>query len=993
MTNFKTQTQIPQVGRNRYPQSHTGQPVCPKDSGGDKDSLNKERCHTNLYVATYNARSTASEGRMEELTYELNKIKWDVLGISETRKRGEGSIKLASGHTLFYKGKEDSSHGGVGIIVHRRLTPHIRHMKATSDRVIYITIKINKLVSVKIIQAYAPTNSYEDEEVQKFYEDVSKSINENKTYHVLVIGDFNCKVGKQTGRDETYIGRHGLGIRNTRGQMMVNFLEQEQLYNASTFFAKKDNRKWTWVSPDGKTKNQIDYILSKHKYIVQDVNVLNRFNTGSDHRLVRAAIKIDHKLERYKKMKKNTIHHIDYKQLKLNSQEYQMSMKNKFEAFQVEDKDIDVINDNIVNIIKDSAKKYIKPKSTKNDKLSQETKQMLEKRRLLIIEDKRNTVEYAEVNKTARKMAKSDILKYKTQLAQNILEQHKGMKIFRRQTGDRKEIVKLTNKNGDLVTDKSQILKVVEEFYEDLYKSKAENDTEDKERKRVVINVNSEEIPSISREEIERALKETKHGKAAGDDDIVVEMLKDGGEVIIEKLIKLFNLCLEKEDIPGAWANAIVVLIYKKGDKESLENYRPISLLSQMYKLFARIITNRLTKKLDFYQPKEQAGFRKDYSTVEHLQTMKTVIEKVTEYNIPLWVAFIDYKKAFDTVEIWAVLQALKNARIDSRYNKLIEQIYKKATLQIRLHENTEKISIKRGVRQGDNMSPKLFTLVLEDAYKRIEWGNRGISILGERLTHLRFADDVVLFAETKDQLISMLEDVHKASVRVGLELNFQKTKYMTNERDEQEEQDIEMGENQVQRVESYIYLGQTLTIGKGNQQIEIDRRIRQGWAAYGKLKDIFEMNIPLQLKRQLYNQCILPVVTYGAETWVLTKEIINKLRVHQRAIERKILGVTLRDHKTNTWIRARTGVEDVITRVASLKWNWAGHVARGTEKWSGKVIRWRPWTEKRNVGRPQMRWSDDIKRTAGLNWYREAQNREHWKSMREAYIQRVENG
>ena len=101
-----------------------------------------------------------------------------------------------------------------------------------------------------------------------------------------------------------------------------------------------------------------------------------------------------------------------------------------------------------------------------------------------------------------------------------------------------------------------------------------------------------------------------------------------------------------------------------------LENYRPISLLSHLYKLFAKIITARLEKKLDFYQPPEQAGFRAKFGTNDHLQSIKTVIEK--KHRIPLVLAFVDFQKAFDTVEPKVVLSALQECRVDYRYTKLI---------------------------------------------------------------------------------------------------------------------------------------------------------------------------------------------------------------------------------------------------------------------------------------------------------------------------------
>lgn len=95
-----------------------------------------------------------------------------------------------------------------------------------------------------------------------------------------------------------YIGEYGYGERNERGEKLLNFLEEHKLFMMNSFFKKNINRKWTWQSPDGKTKNEIDYIMTNNKSIMKDVNVLNSFDVGSDHRMVRSIICINKKLER-----------------------------------------------------------------------------------------------------------------------------------------------------------------------------------------------------------------------------------------------------------------------------------------------------------------------------------------------------------------------------------------------------------------------------------------------------------------------------------------------------------------------------------------------------------------------------------------------------------------------------------------------------------------------------------------------------------------------
>lgn len=333
----------------------------------------------------------------------------------------------------------------------------------------------------------------------------------------------------------------------------------------------------------------------------------------------------------------------------------------------------------------------------------------------------------------------------------------------------------------------------------------------------------------------------------------------------------------------------------------------------------------------------------------------------------------------------WSILDSLDECRVDSRYSNTIRYVYKNATSCIKLHKSTAKFKIGRGVRQGDTISPKLFISVLESVFKKIDWSEMGIKINGEYLSHLRFADDIILIAANLDQAQVMLEQLNEESNKVGLKMNLSKTKYMTNINDDR---DIKIGDTVIERVDSYVYLGHKLQLGLGNQTAEINRRIGLAWAAFGKLRLIFKSKMNNSLKRKVFDTCVLPVLTYGAETLTLTKASKNKLRVAQRAMERSMLGITLRDRMTNQWIRQQTRVVDVMKRIATLKWSWAGHIARRTdERWTKKIMNWRPPIT-RPVGRPPERWRNGIKRIAGTNWQQVAMDRSKWKEIGEAYIQ-----
>ncbi|XP_047543296.1 uncharacterized protein LOC125075632 [Vanessa atalanta] len=307
------------------------------------------------------------------------------------------------------------------------------------------------------------------------------------------------------------------------------------------------------------------------------------------------------------------------------------------------------------------------------------------------------------------------------------------------------------------------------------------------------------------------------------------------------------------------------------------------------------------------------------------------------EYNQPLCMVFVDYEKAFDSIETWAVLDSLQRCHIDWRYIEVLRCLYNAATMTVHIQDcKTKAIQLRRGVRQGDVISPKLFTNALEDVFKTLDWTGCGVNVNGECISHLRFADDIVIIAESLEQLTEMLRSLSDSSRRVGLGMNLDKTKVMFNRH--VVPGPIYVEGKPLEVVSEYTYLGQVIQVGRNNFEKEADRRIRLGWAAFGNLRQVLTSSIPQSLKTK-------------------------------RAMERAMLGVSLKDKIRNEIIRKRTGVTDIACKISRLKWQWAGHVCRRTDgRWSRRVLEWRPRIGKRSVGRPPARWTDDLMKVAGTD-------------------------
>ncbi|KAI8494200.1 hypothetical protein Bbelb_279600 [Branchiostoma belcheri] len=772
-------------------------------------------------------RSSANGYSSFSTTYNTTNFNFDIIGLCEARRKGEGCLVLArSKHHLYFKGG-DTHHRGVGFLVNKNIAGNVTAFKGISDRVAKLSIKINSRYSLDIIQAYLPTSNSTDEEVEAVYEDIDNLINNSRAHYKIIMGDFNAKVGMGDSSSSS-TGPFGYGTRNSRGDTLVNFAERHKMRIMNTHFKKPPNRRWTWISPGGAYKNEIDYILTNKPQNFTDVSVINKFNTGSDHRMVRGSMTINTKLERAKLTKPRKPDEI---KLKANTAQFQLQLSNRFEALTTSE-DIDIECSNITSIIMETALKTGgQKKCNRPNKLSEETKQLRGKRRQMK-RDGTNAQnrEYTEICKTIRKKMAEEITAYNEKKQQEALKASRCLKsVKRRQVLGRSKMTTLKEEDGTVIHDLDRMVKRCEEFYTNLYSTRQNTDraSTSTPRNNRTGEQNTERLPPILPSDVRAAIERLKLNKAPGDDNITAGILKCGGEPLVTKFTQIFNKCLSEGKVPSAWKNASIVLIHKKGDTNDIKNYRPISLLSVIYKIFSQILLWRMMKTLDQHLTREQAGFRPKFSTVDHLQVVAQLQEKANEYNIPLCFAFVNYEKAFDSFEFEPMFAALEHQGVDSEIITLLKDLYDGATSTLRLHKESEKIKLERGARQGDNISAKLFTACLQDAVvNKINWDKRGINIDGEYLSHLLFADDIILVATSPQELEEMLQDIHNASKPVGLNMHLGKTKLMFNKH--ADKAPVLVNGVEIEVVDSYIYLGKKIT-HDGSILPEIKRRITLG--------------------------------------------------------------------------------------------------------------------------------------------------------------------
>lgn len=215
--------------------------------------------------------------------------------------------------------------------------------------------------------------------------------------------------------------------------------------------------------------------------------------------------------------------------------------------------------------------------------------------------------------------------------------------------------------------------------------------------------------------------------------------------------------------------------------------------------------------------------------------------------------------------------------------------------------------------------------------------------------------------------------------------MNETKTKLMTNSL----HLPIKANGNIIEYVTDYIYLGKQISFKTTSNEDEIQRRANITWKKYWSLKEIVKGDYSINLKKMVFDTCLLPCLLYGCQTWAYTNRAKQIIRTTQRAMERSMLKIRKIHKIKHETIRSKTKITDALAQALKLKWQWAGHISRYTDRrWTIQVTGWKGPQGKRKVGRPNKRWADDISKKAGKDWLNRGKDRELWKKMEEAFTQ-----
>ena len=273
-----------------------------------------------------------------------------------------------------------------------------------------------------------------------------------------------------------------------------------------------------------------------------------------------------------------------------------------------------------------------------------------------------------------------------------------------------------------------------------------------------------------------------KNGKAAGPDDIPAEAIKADPETATNMLHTLFTKIWEREEIPAEWKEGIIIKLPKKGDLRECSNYRGIMLLSVPGKVLNRILLERMKEAVDPKLRDQQAGFRQNRSCADQIASLRIIVEQSLEWNSPLYVNFIDYEKAFDSVDRETLWKLMRHYGIPEKFVSLIHDTYEGMTCKVaHASQLSGSFEVRTGVRQGCLLSPFLFLLVIDWIMKTTTTGtNNGIQwTLWTQLDDLDFADDLALLSHNRNQMQDKTTRLAATSMSTGLKIHRGKTELL----------------------------------------------------------------------------------------------------------------------------------------------------------------------------------------------------------------------
>nr|VZI48544.1 unnamed protein product [Spirometra erinaceieuropaei] len=743
-----------------------------------------------------NPRSNRPERRTALVARELARYKVDIAALSETRFSEQGQLEeVGAGYTFFWSGRPRAERRGAGVAfaIRNDIVGRLPCLpQGINDRLMSLRLPLWGGKFATIISAYAPTMTNPDAVRDKFYEDLHTLLaTVSKADKLIVLGDFNARVGTDHTAWKGVLGPHGLRGSNDNGLLLLRTCAEHRLMLTNTFFCLPEREKATWRHPRSRQWHLLDYVLVRRRdqREVLVTKAIAGADGWTDHRLVISKMRIRLQPRRRPQGKRPPgklnvallslpAHHLHFSN-ELAQRLDNLPIAAADDAAAAENASVENRWCQLRDTVQSTALAVLGRAPRQHQDWFDDNEAAI---RNLLTEKNRLHKAYVDHPTDATKAA---FYRSRRQLQQRLREMQDAWTARKAEEiqgyADRNEWKKffsaikavygpptkgtaplLSADSNTLLNEKTQILqRWAEHFRGVLKRPSVISDAAIERLPQVETNVHLDLPPSL--QETIRAVQQLSSGKVPGSDAIPAEVYKHGGPQLMDHLTALFQEMWRQGEVPQDFKDATIVHLYKrKGNRQVCDNHRGISLLNITGKIFARILLNRLNNHLEQgLLPESQCGFRRHRGTTDLIFAARQLHEKCQEMRTHLYSTFVDLTKAFDAVNQKDCGRSCRNLAVQSNSLR-------------RLMFYAMLIDAYRDERPGIRIAYRTDGHLLNQ--RRMHFKSR---VSTTTVHELLFADDCALNTTSEEEMQRSMYLFSAACENFGLVINTQKTVVM----------------------------------------------------------------------------------------------------------------------------------------------------------------------------------------------------------------------
>jgi len=888
---------------------------------------------------------------------------------------------------------------------------------------------------------YAPTAKATPSVKAKFTDDLQRTLDTLPAEDIVVVlGDFNARVGKRSAEDDVWQevrGLHGIGTCNEAGEQLLELCAVNNLTIMNTWFKKKPIHLGTWVHPATKQTHMIDFVMMRkdQRQLCTDVRVYRSACCWTDHYLVKGKLMLS-----FARKQRNSVTSVPFAVHLLRSQgvrdRYQQSLEQHLlqhpcNTEESAEEQWRALKDSIVTSADESFGRARKKQPDWFIDATDVLAPLMDnkaraRQRYLQLQSSSAKSEFRLCQRLVKRAVDEAKEAWISRVIRDAEHNRDGKLrwdcIKKLQTafhGRRPaRSIRLRKPDGNLTMGPEELKQVWYEHFSRVLNvtSQCSQDLIDSMPSWEIMDC-LDDPPTF--DELVAAIEKMKWGKAGGRTGILPELILCGGPELQHRLLVLMREVWKSGCVVQDWKDAEIVPIPKKGDLKNCDNWRGISLLDVVGKLFGRIVQDRLQLIAEKVLPESQCGFRKGRGCVDMIFTARQLFEKSREHDDSLFTLFVDLRKAYDSVSREGLWQVLQKYGVPPVMLSLIRSCHDGMTAVVRVSDGTtDSINIRNGLRQGCTMAPVLFNLYFAamvacwrsccpEAGVTVRY-KIGRKLVGDRtaktklevteITESKYADDVALYAVTRQAVERVAMTFVTTAAGWGLTVSLEKTKMMSMGCSEAEDnRPIQLENGAIAAVDNFTYLGSNIT-NDGEIVSEVGARLGKAARAFGCLRSaIFDnKSLSVEIKRGVYQAVVMSTLLYGSETWVVKSPGLKRLEGFHNRCVRITLGVSRakqwKERITSRELAGSFGMsEKMVEVIGKYRCRWLGHLARMGNDRIPKQLLFGELIKTRPRHGPKKRWRDlavmDV-RTLGIegDWFTIAQDRQQWSTTCEQY-------